>query len=125
MFGCDIQRKSSTPPEIAIRDGPCRAFENGEFAEASARLWEHREFQPLPRASADPDHERHLYAYEILSRYGPEIIAGQAGFAVSESAMDELFLDGHSHHDGRTARFVTHKGFSGSDYLTLMRANRW
>ena len=40
-------------------------------------------------------HERQLYAYEILSRYGPEnYCRPKVGSPVSENAMDELFLMG-------------------------------
>ena len=67
-------------------------------------------------------HERHLYAYEILSRYGPEnYCRPKPGSAVSENAMDELFLMGiHTMTDGLPAFVNCTREFLVQDYLTLM-----
>jgi c-di-GMP-related signal transduction protein len=67
-------------------------------------------------------HERQLYAYEILSRYGPEnYCRPKPGSAVSENAMDELFLMGiRTMTDGLPAFVNCTRDFLVQDYLTLM-----
>lgn len=67
-------------------------------------------------------HERSLYAYEILSRYGPEnYCRPKPGSAVSENAMDELFLMGiRTMTDGLPAFVNCTRDFLVQDYLTLM-----
>jgi len=67
-------------------------------------------------------HERHLYAYEILSRYGPEnYCRPKPGSSVSENAMDELFLMGiRTMTDGLPAFVNCTRDFLVQDYLTLM-----
>jgi c-di-GMP-related signal transduction protein len=67
-------------------------------------------------------HERRLYAYEILSRYGPEnYCRPKPGSAVSENAMDELFLMGiRTMTDGLPAFVNCTRDFLVQDYLTLM-----
>jgi c-di-GMP-related signal transduction protein len=67
-------------------------------------------------------HERRLYAYEILSRYGPEnYCRPKPGAAISENAMDELFLIGiRTMTDGLPAFVNCTREFLVQDYLTLM-----
>jgi c-di-GMP-related signal transduction protein len=67
-------------------------------------------------------HERHLYAYEILSRYGPEnYCRPKPGSALTENAMDELFLMGiRTMTDGLPAFVNCTREFLVQDYLTLM-----
>jgi len=67
-------------------------------------------------------HERRLYAYEILSRYGPEnYCRPKPGAAVSENAMDELFMMGiRTMTDGLPAVRNCTRDFLIQDYLTLM-----
>jgi len=67
-------------------------------------------------------HERHLYAYEILSRYGPEnYCRPKPNSPVSENAMDELFLMGiRTMTDGMPAFVNCTRDFLVKDYLTLM-----
>jgi len=66
--------------------------------------------------------QRDLYAYEILSRYGPEnYCRPKPGSPVSESAMDELFLMGiRTMTDGLPAFVNCTRDFLMQDYLTLM-----
>jgi len=65
---------------------------------------------------------RDLYAYEILSRYGPEnYCRPKPGTSVSENAMDELFLMGiRTMTDGLPAFVNCSREFLIQDYLTLM-----
>jgi len=67
-------------------------------------------------------HERHLYAYEILSRYGPEnYCRPKPNSPLSENAMDELFLMGiRTMTDGLPAFVNCTRDFLVKDYLTLM-----
>jgi len=67
-------------------------------------------------------HERHLYAYEILSRYRPENYCRPTpNSPVSENAMDELFLMGiRTMTDGMPAFVNCTRDFLVKDYLTLM-----
>jgi len=67
-------------------------------------------------------HERRLYAYEILSRYGPEnYCRPTADSSVSVNAMDELFLMGiRTMTDGLPAFLNCTREFLIQDYLTLI-----
>ena len=67
-------------------------------------------------------HEWHLYAYEILSRYGPEnYCRPKPNSPLSENAMDELFLMGiRTMTDGLPAFVNCTRDFLVKDYLTLM-----
>ena len=67
-------------------------------------------------------HERHLFSYEILSRYGPEnYCRPKPGSALSVNAMDELFLMGiRTMTDGLPAFMNCTREFLVQDYLTLM-----
>jgi c-di-GMP-related signal transduction protein len=66
--------------------------------------------------------ERKLFAYEILSRYGPEnYCRPKPGSALSVNAMDELFLMGiRTMTDGLPAFMNCTREFFLQDYLTLM-----
>ena len=66
--------------------------------------------------------ERNLFAYEILSRYGPEnYCRPKPGSSVSVNAMDELFLMGiRTMTDGLPAFMNCTREFLLQDYLTLM-----
>jgi c-di-GMP-related signal transduction protein len=66
--------------------------------------------------------ERKFFAYEILSRDGPENYCRPApGSAVSVNAMDELFLMGlRTITEGLPAFMNCTREFLLSDYLTLM-----
>jgi EAL and modified HD-GYP domain-containing signal transduction protein len=66
--------------------------------------------------------ERKLYAYEILSRYGPEnYCRPKPGSSLSVNAMDELFLMGvRSITDELPAFMNCTREFLLQDYLTLM-----
>jgi EAL and modified HD-GYP domain-containing signal transduction protein len=67
-------------------------------------------------------HERHLFAYEILSRYGPEnYCRPRPESAVSVNAMDEIFLMGiRTMTDSLPAFMNCTREFLLQDYLTLM-----
>jgi c-di-GMP-related signal transduction protein len=67
-------------------------------------------------------HEKKFFAYEILSRYGPEnYFSAATGSPVSEKAMDELFLMGvRTITEGLPAFMNCTREFLISDYLTLM-----
>jgi EAL and modified HD-GYP domain-containing signal transduction protein len=66
--------------------------------------------------------DRNLFAYEILSRYGPEnYCRPKPGSAVSVNAMDELFLMGiRTMTDGLPAFMNCTREFLLQDFLTLM-----
>jgi len=66
--------------------------------------------------------ERNLFAYEILSRYGPEnFCRATPGSALSVNAMDELFLMGiRTMTDGMPAFMNCTREFLLQDFLTLM-----
>jgi len=66
--------------------------------------------------------DRNLFAYEILSRYGPEnYCRPKPGAAVSVNAMDELFLMGiRTMTDGQPAFLNCTREFLIQDFLTLM-----
>src|SRR5208282_5851051 len=63
-----------------------------------------------------------FYAYEILSRYGPENYCRAApGSPVAEQAMDELFLMGvRTMTEGLPAFLNCSREFLLNDFLTLM-----
>ena len=66
--------------------------------------------------------DRKFFAYEILSRYGPENYCSPApGSPVAEKAMDELFLMGvRTITEGLPAFMNCTRDFLLQDYLTLM-----
>lgn len=66
--------------------------------------------------------ERNLFAYEILSRYGPENFCRSApGSTLSVNAMDELFLMGiRTMTDGLPAFMNCTREFLVQDFLTLL-----
>ncbi|HUL32861.1 MAG TPA: EAL domain-containing protein [Candidatus Eisenbacteria bacterium] len=66
--------------------------------------------------------ERDLFAYEILSRYGPEnYCRPKAGSSASVNAMDELFLMGiRTMTDGQPAFLNCTREFLTQEYLTLL-----
>ncbi len=66
--------------------------------------------------------ERQMFAYEILSRYGPEnYCRPKPGSTLSVNAMDELFLMGiRTTTDGLPAFMNCSREFFLQDYLTLM-----
>jgi EAL and modified HD-GYP domain-containing signal transduction protein len=66
--------------------------------------------------------DRKFFAYEILSRYGPEnYCRPKEGSAVSVNAMDELFLMGvRTMTEGLPAFLNCTREFLLNDYLTLM-----
>jgi len=66
--------------------------------------------------------DRRFFAYEILSRYGPEnYCQPMAGSQVAVKAMDELFLMGvRTMTEGLPAFINCTREFLLNDYLTLM-----
>jgi EAL and modified HD-GYP domain-containing signal transduction protein len=66
--------------------------------------------------------DKRFFAYEILSRYGPEnYCAPTPGSAIAEKAMDELFLMGvRTITEGLPAFINCTREFLINDYLTLM-----
>jgi len=66
--------------------------------------------------------DRRFYAYEILSRYGPEnYCKASSGSQVAVKAMDELFLMGvRTMTEGLPAFLNCTRDFLVNDYLTLM-----
>jgi c-di-GMP-related signal transduction protein len=68
------------------------------------------------------NHHRKFFAYEILSRYGPENYRRfKPGSPISVQAMDELFLMGvRTMTEGLPAFMNSTREFLINDYLTLM-----
>ncbi|MGB7437186.1 MAG: hypothetical protein WBR26_04695 [Candidatus Acidiferrum sp.] len=66
--------------------------------------------------------DKSFFAYEILSRYGPENYCRPApGRSIAEKAMDELFLMGvRMITEGLPAFMNCTREFLMNDYLTLM-----
>src|SRR5258708_22969327 len=98
-------------------------LKRGKFAEASApTMGTSESFNRSLARQPILTHERHLYAYEILSRYGPEnYCRPKPNSPLSENAMDELFLICiRTMTDGLPAFVNCTRDFLVKDYLTLM-----